>query len=423
MYNFFVDIMADLSTAFTMEDFFNTFLKRKNNRLRYILMWFLFFLFHFIVLKNPKGYIENFLLNFFALSIVCWQTYQENIKTRTMMIIMDISLGAISEAILAAVLILLKGNIEGDVTLYAMLSKIIFWISVRILSLLSKDKIEIVEKNFYAVVTTIAAGCNIVWVIFLIKISETNVDEKIRSGILILVFVILFFDIMVFKLYMMYQEHKKIELEKKEYAYQLKMYDRQISEKKEVIQEIRRTKHDMKNNMIYLQKLLSVDADKAKEYLGEYIDDTITIVNEFSKSGNLPVDAVINYKNELAQKKGIEIYLQERIPINLPYKDSDICIILGNLLDNAIEALENHEDINKEIFLEICFSKGKLKIEIRNPYTGIVKKNRNGDYLSDKSDKNNHGIGLKSVAKIVELYSGIMEIETSDSVFKVTIII
>ena len=108
MYNFLIDIMADLSTAVTMEDFFNTFLKRKKNQLRYFLIWFLFFLFHFIVLKKPKGYMENFLLNFGALSIVCWQAYQENIKTRTMMIIMDISLGAISEGVLAAVLILLR---------------------------------------------------------------------------------------------------------------------------------------------------------------------------------------------------------------------------------------------------------------------------------------------------------------------------
>lgn len=162
---------------------------------------------------------------------------------------------------------------------------------------------------------------------------------------------------------------------------------------------------------------------KLKSIWKKYIDDNLVRVNEFSRSGNLPVDAVINYKNELAQKKGIKIYLQERIPIELPYRDSDLCIILGNLLDNSIEALENHEDIHKEIFISIYFSKEKLKIEIKNPYTGNVRRNRNGAYLSNKTDKNNHGIGLKSVVEIVELYSGIMEIETIDSIFKVTIII
>ena len=58
------------------------------------------------------------MLNFVALSVICWLAYQENIKTRIMMIIVDISLGAISEAVIAALLILLKGNIDGDMKLY-----------------------------------------------------------------------------------------------------------------------------------------------------------------------------------------------------------------------------------------------------------------------------------------------------------------
>ena len=116
------------------------------------------------------------------------------------MIIVDISLGAISEAVIAALLILLKGNIDGDMKLYAMMSKIIFWICVRILSFLSKGKVEVTDKNFYALILTIAAGINIIWVILLLKISERSVDGDIRSGILLLVFVILFLDIIVFKL-------------------------------------------------------------------------------------------------------------------------------------------------------------------------------------------------------------------------------
>ena len=138
-----------------------------------------------------------------------------------MMIIVDISLGAISEAVIAALLILLKGNIDGDMKLYAMMSKIIFWICVRILSFLSKVKVEVTDKNFYALILTIAAGINIIWVILLLKISERSVDGDIRSGILLLVFVILFLDIIVFKLYILYQEHKRTYQKKIEYEHQL----------------------------------------------------------------------------------------------------------------------------------------------------------------------------------------------------------
>lgn len=420
MYNVLVDIVADVSTAITMEDFFNTFLTKKNDRMKYISIWFSFFLFHFIVLKNTKGYLGNFLLNFVALSVICWLAYQENIKTRIMMIIVDISLGAISEAVIVALLILLKGNIDGDMKLYAMMSKIIFWICVRILSFLSKGKVEVTDKNFYALILTIAAGINIIWVILLLKISERSVDGDIRSGILLLVFVILFLDIIVFKLYILYQEHKRTEQKKIEYEHQLEIYDEQMNKKRKDMEEVRRTKHDIKNNMIYLQELLRLNPQEAEKYLREYMGDVMEGKDEISKSGNFPVDALLNYKNSIAKKKNVKIRLEQSIPITLPYKSSDICSILGNLLDNAIEAAENSE--NKEIDVRIVYVKNKLKITVKNYYTGKIKKDTNGNFISTKGDTKNHGIGLKSVIQTVNSYDGYIEVLTEHSVFQVDIL-
>ena len=169
----------------------------------------------------------------------------------------------------------------------------------------------------------------------------------IRAWAAVFVFVLLFFDIVMFKVYVMYQEQNQMKRMKQEAINQLEIYDRQIHEKQKVMDEVRKTKHDMKNNMIYLQNLLKVNPEEAEKYLEKYIGDTTEKTEEFSKSGNLPVDAVLNYKNMIAKSKGINIILEQQIPIDLPYKDSDICIILGNLLDNAIEAVESSR--NKEI--------------------------------------------------------------------------
>ena len=163
----------------------------------------------------------------------------------------------------------------------------------------------------------------------------------IRAWAAVFVFVLLFFDIVMFKVYVMYQEQNQMKRMKQEAINQLEIYDRQIHEKQKVMDEVRKTKHDMKNNMIYLQNLLKVNPEEAEKYLEKYIGDTTEKTEEFSKSGNLPVDAVLNYKNMIAKSKGINIILEQQIPIDLPYKDSDICIILGNLLDNAIEAVES----------------------------------------------------------------------------------
>ena len=79
-----------------------------------------------------------------------------------------------------------------------------------------------------------------------------------------------------------------------------------------MIQEVRRTRHDMKNNMIYLKELLNTDAEKARKFLDEYIGQS-EATDEISKSGNLAVDALINYKNMTAREKGITIHLESQI--------------------------------------------------------------------------------------------------------------
>ena len=96
--------------------------------------------------------------------------------------------------------------------------------------------------------------------------------------------------------------------------------------------------------------------------------------------------------------------------------------MLGNLLDNAIEATEKLES-EKDIFVSLVYQKEKLLIKIRNPYAGVLKKDRAGNYKSEKKDRENHGIGLKSVRKVVEKYEGVMEIHTEDQVFEMCVIL
>ena len=239
--------------------------------------------------------------------------------------------------------------------------------------------------------------------------------------LLISVFIILLLDIIVFKVYVMHKMQLDVERENREYAYQVQYYDKQIKDRQAMIQEIRRTRHDMKNNMIYLKELLNTDAEKAREFLDEYIGQS-EVTDEISKSGNLAVDALINYKNMTAREKEVTIYLESQIPAELPYESTDLSIILGNLLDNAIEATERVED-GKDIFMSLMYQKEKLLIKIRNPYTGDLKKDRAGNYISEKKDRENHGIGLKSVRKVVEKYEGVMEIHTEDQTFEVYVIL
>ena len=372
------------------------------------------------VMKKMDGYLENILGNLIALSIICWFVYQEIFAIKEMMIFLAISLSAISEGIVAAILIIIKGNINGNTMLYSIISKIIFWCIIRILSILYKGKIETVRKKSYGIFLTVAVVANSSSLLGILKVTEETSGGMLQTLFIFIAFVLLISDISAFKLYVMYQEQSEMRRVKQEYANQLIMYDKHLSEKQMVIDEVRRVKHDMKNNMIYLQNLLKADPEEAEKYLEKFIGKTTKKTDEFSKSGNFSIDSMLNYKNMIAKSKGLSLILEEQIPINLPYENSDLCVILGNLLDNAIEAAENSE--NKEIDVRIVYAKNKLKITVKNYYTGKIKKDTGGNFISTKSDTKNHGIGLQSVTRIVEAYGGVMEVLTERSIFQVNIL-
>lgn len=154
------DIIAVSTLVITMEDFFSTFLRKKIEKWKYVSIWLFFFFFHMTVMKKMDGYLENILGNLIALSIICWFAYQEIFAIKEMMIFLAISLSAISEGIVAAILIIIKGNINGNTMLYSIISKIIFWCIIRILSILYKGKIETVRKKSYGVFLTVAVVAN-----------------------------------------------------------------------------------------------------------------------------------------------------------------------------------------------------------------------------------------------------------------------
>ena len=414
------DIIAVSTLVITMEDFFSTFLRKKIEKWKYVSIWLFFFFFHMTVMKKMDGYLENILGNLIALSIICWFAYQEIFAIKEMMIFLAISLSAISEGIVAAILIIIKGNINGNTMLYSIISKIIFWCIIRILSILYKGKIETVRKKSYGIFLTVAVVANSSSLLGILKVTEETSGGMLQTLFIFIAFVLLISDISAFKLYVMYQEQSEMRRGKQEYANQLIMYDKHLSEKQMVIDEVRRVKHDMKNNMIYLQELLRLKPQEAEKYLREYMGDVMEGKDEISKSGNFPVDALLNYKNSIAKKKNVKIRLEQSIPITLPYKSSDICSILGNLLDNAIEAAENSE--NKDIDVRIVYVKNKLKITVKNYYTGKIKKDTNGNFISTKGDTKNHGIGLKSVIQTVNSYDGYIEVLTEHSVFQVDIL-
>nr|WP_243150664.1 ATP-binding protein [Pseudobutyrivibrio xylanivorans] len=124
----------------------------------------------------------------------------------------------------------------------------------------------------------------------------------------------------------------------------------------------------------------------------------------------------------MAKELGIEFTSNVFIPTELPFKNENIVIILGNLLENAIEACVK-VDNNKYIGLEMGYEKNMLQICIKNSFTGEIKKNSAGDIETTKEDKENHGMGILSIKMAAKEYDGDVLIKNQKDEFTVVVVL
>lgn len=189
--------------------------------------------------------------------------------------------------------------------------------------------------------------------------------------------------------------------------------------------EIFRIKHDINNHNNIISVLLqNGEYNKLKNYMDKYNKNIINLENEVLICKNKIIDAICLSKRSICKEKGINIKFDIKVSEVINIDDLDLCIIYGNILDNAIEACNRIADQNKEKFIDIKSNivKGYLTIKIVNSKDGVSIK-RNDKFITLKKDKKNHGIGLYSVQKSVDKYNGQVILKDKEEVFTTCIIV
>lgn len=256
------------------------------------------------------------------------------------------------------------------------------------------------KYSWFLILTSIGTA-----LIGMITVNENSPYDYLIATILLLI------NFLNFYVYNLEQEsllaHHKLKLiETSNYAYQNQLQIINESQKR-----IRFLRHDF-NRHINKLKLLSEKNDMHGiiQYLNE-MEDAIVIKKEYSKTGNEDVDSLLNYELSLAAEFGTEIICDVNLPEELNVSSFDMTIILGNLMDNAIEALRHSE--KKLLKVNIQFNKGIMRIDIENSYDPTYRK---------KSDGREHGIGLLSVENTLQKYHGKLDSYPEESKYYTTAI-
>ena len=201
---------------------------------------------------------------------------------------------------------------------------------------------------------------------------------------------------------------------------QNKYYDSQFNLMKESVSSTNELRHDLKNHLSAIYRLAENDE---KEQLLMHVSEIIKISSnqrQYSHSGNIIIDSIVNFRLQEAEQKNIKLRHSIIVPEKIDIPSFDMTVILGNLLDNAIRAASGLKE-NRYINIIIKYDKGRLIIKIDNPYEGKILK-ENDSLLTTHYDKENHGIGLKNVTKILQKYNGYMKINHENNVFSVMLL-
>lgn len=207
------------------------------------------------------------------------------------------------------------------------------------------------------------------------------------------------------------------------YIKQMELFRQEKAMEEAAAIEIRQLRHDMRQHLIFVGELLENGTlESAQDALIELIGETRKRGRLESRTGNMVVDSMVNHVWKTAVENGI-IFHADIAPLpELSIKDADLCVLLGNAFDNALEASRFVEDGRKEIWVAFQYIKGSLYIQIKNIYEGDVKLSADRKILSRK-EESGHGFGLYSMERITEKYHGRMDIKSGGGLFTVEILI
>lgn len=236
-------------------------------------------------------------------------------------------------------------------------------------------------------------------------------DGTVAGGISALIFILLEY---LLQRIMKREEDKTI-------IYQNKLMKQQMDEIENIYMTMRGWRHDYHNHLQSLKGYLSLNkVDQMKSYLNE-LETDLDSIDTLYHSGNLQLDSILNAKLAIAEKGQIRIHCDASIPPQLHVSDLDLCVILGNLLDNAIEScrkIKNPDERFIRVYIGIL--KKQLYISITNATSETVKQ-RTDHYFTTK--RGDHGHGLKRVDQVVKKYDGYLNRQNEPGVFATEIVL
>ena len=204
-------------------------------------------------------------------------------------------------------------------------------------------------------------------------------------------------------------------------AYQRELIETHYAEVENMYRQTRGWRHDYRNHIQVMKGYAAAgDMDSIRSYLDE-LDTDLRTVDTVIKTGNKMTDAILNSKISLARSKGIDVEADASIPVALTTSELDLCVIIGNLFDNAIEASLPLPEGQRKIRVYMDMKNTQLYISFTNLTAGKKQRKLGNLFRSTKGE--GHGLGLLRIDDIVARYGGYLSRNSEDGAFTTEILL
>lgn len=256
---------------------------------------------------------------------------------------------------------------------------------------------------------------SIIYIYYLVITAYAMKEVVIFAALTLLVI-----NILIFYLYHSLMKFYSSRMNEQVFKQMVKIYSYQLDIARESEERIRALRHDIKHHIIELSALARKGSnDEMAAYLNK-MQEFMLNPREYASTGNPDIDGVLNYMLQKANAVLKQVDVQINIPESMSLNHFDICVILGNLVDNAVREAGKSEE--KKLAIKLRVKQEVLFIFIENSYSGKIIEKKDTLQTTQK-DPAIHGIGLENVKRVVAANGGEIKIEHTENRFYVHVLL
>ena len=401
--------------------YFSLLSEKKNNKIAIVLSY----LGSVVLLSSSVFLSGNFIVNFLVtaiiLALISFVNFEDNLKHRFFLIFIYLLIISLADPIVIGILYVVNVGmpeefLQSSIGRYLGIigTDIIYLWIISFTHRFLKKRIRDLPVRYWILIMVIP-----IFSIFILQFMIDSITLNVRHtnyvALGLAISGISYINITMFHFFESYENKIKLQ-----YLERLRQQEQEnYSMLALTHKQIREFKHDIENQFSVLHDMIeSGKTEKTLEHL-DALGGFVRHSNCLCHTGNNAVDSIVNTKGSLAQTYGIKFICRVNIVSEIKADEMELCRILGNGLDNAIEACERLKNVKKHILLSISEDKDNLLISISNTSDVVDTENLS----STKKKTGMHGIGVNSIKSSVERLKGVVKFSYKEGVFKLNVVV